>query len=370
MSSNSLVIKYFEDLHQIPEPAWHEVKTSAYIASVLEDSGYTVTRNVAGTGVIGILEGTEPGPTLGLRADMDALTFNIGNTIKYIHACGHDSHSAMVLAAAVNAAKKGIIKGRLKVIFQPAEEVDTGALGMIKEGVLDDLDMLFAMHIRPIHELSDNQATPAILHGSCYMIEASLEGVSSHAGRPHLGINAAQIAVQIVNNINAIQLDPSIQHSAKVTKIVAGGDSLNTIPDRADIAIDLRAQTNVIMDELIRRTLTIIESTAELFGGKSDAKVTCGVPAAEINPEAAELARKAIENVLGESNVVENIVSPGGDDFHYYIKNKPTLKATYIGLGCNLRPGLHHPEMSFNVDSLINGVRIYEDIINNTLKFK
>lgn len=370
MNNDSLVLKYFEDLHKIPEPAWNELKTSAYISEVLIEAGFEVQTHIAGTGIVGIIRGSKPGPVLGLRADMDALTYSINGQTTYIHACGHDSHSAMVLAAAVNSARKGLIKGSLKVIFQPAEEVDTGALGMIREGVLEDLDMLFAMHVRPIQELNGNQATPAIMHGSCYMVEALIEGVASHAGRPHLGINAAQIAVQIVNNINAIQLDPGIQHSAKVTKIVTGGGSMNTIPDRVEIAIDLRSQTNGIMDELIRRTLSVIESTTELFGGKCDAKVTGGVPAAEVNSDAKSLARKAISVILGEQNVVESIVSPGGDDFHYYIKNKPSLKATYIGLGCNLQPGLHHPEMSFEVDSLRHGVSIYEYIIKETLGYK
>lgn len=363
------VISIYDALHPLAEPAWEERRTSAYIANYLKPLGYEVTEGLAGgTGVVAVLRGSEPGETLGLRADIDALLFTIDGEKRCIHACGHDAHTAMLLTLAREvAARGGIRRGTLKLIFQPAEEVDTGSRAMIKDGVVDDVDWLFAMHLRPVQELSDSQCSPAMFHGSCYMVEAEIIGRGAHAGRPHLAVNSAEIAVQIVNGINAIRENPSVQHSAKVTKIVAAEPSLNTIPRRAEIAIDLRSQTNPIMQSLIGKVCSIIETTAKLFGGEAHIKTPEGVPAAEINEEARALAREAIVHTVGEENVVEEVVSPGADDFHYYINHKPALKATYIGIGCGLEPGLHAPDMHFNREGLVKGVRIYEYIVEKLL---
>ena len=132
-------VALWQDLHQIPELAMQEVKTPAYVAKTLEDLGIPVTRNVGGTGVVGYIRGEEPGPVLMLRADMDALPFTIDGKECAIHACGHDSHTAMLLAAASRLVGT-IKKGAVKLVFQPAEENITGATAMIKDGVLDDVD--------------------------------------------------------------------------------------------------------------------------------------------------------------------------------------------------------------------------------------
>ena len=195
----------------------------------------------------------------------------------------------------------------------------------------------------------------------------AVHGKGCHAGRPHLGVNTADIAVQIVNAINAIREDASVQHSVKVTKIQAGEKSLNTIPARAEIAIDLRAQTNPIMESLISKVCRIIDEVPKLYGGTAEIAKPEGVPAAEINPQAAQLAREAIASVVGEENVVEKVSSPGADDFHFYIKHKPTLKATYIGIGCDLGPGLHAIDMHFDHQALQKGVAIYQTLVNRLL---
>lgn len=362
------LLEMYADLHRIAEPAWKEVKTSAYVADCLKQWGWQVQTGVAGgTGVVAIIRGKKPGAHVGLRADMDALLFTVDGQTKAIHACGHDAHTSMLLALAQDVAQTGIDKGELKLIFQPAEEVDTGSRAVIKDGIIDDLDWLFAMHLRPKQELAHDECCPALYHGSCYMVEAVIHGTGCHAGRPHLGVNTAEIAVQIVNAIGAIHEDASIQHSAKVTKIWAGEKSLNTIPARCEIAIDLRAQTNPIMDSLIQKVCRIIEEVPKLYGGSAEVKKPEGVPAAEINPQAAALAREAIAAVVGENNIVEKVVSPGADDFHFYIRHKPTLKATYIGIGCDLGPGLHAIDMHFDHEALHKGVAIYHQIVNRLL---
>ena len=142
------VVKVWQDLHKTPELGFEEVKTSAYLAEALEKIGYEVHRGIAKTGVVGYKRTNVPGPVLMLRADMDALPFkNDDGTIERVHACGHDSHSAMLLTAAAYLFDK-VKKGTLKIFFQPAEETIFGAQRSIDDGVIDDVDMALGLHIR------------------------------------------------------------------------------------------------------------------------------------------------------------------------------------------------------------------------------
>ena len=150
----------YDDLHQIPELGFEEFKTSAYLADKLEAMGYKVTRNIGGTGVIGEIKGSEPGPVMMLRADMDALPFLIDGEKKNIHACGHDAHSAMLLAAASELVGK-VKRGTLRILFQQGEETLKGALAVIDAGVIEDVDIALGLHIRPVHCLRRNVASSA-----------------------------------------------------------------------------------------------------------------------------------------------------------------------------------------------------------------
>ena len=152
MDIKTRVLETYDALHAMPEIGFQEEKTSAYLAEKLESFGFTVKRGLGGTGVLGELKGVAPGPVVGLRADMDALGHEVDGKLVAIHSCGHDAHSTMVLAAAEALAKKGIARGTLKILFQPAEELLFGARRMIADGVADDLEMLFGIHLRPGQE--------------------------------------------------------------------------------------------------------------------------------------------------------------------------------------------------------------------------
>lgn len=369
MSTTSTVYELYDALHAMPEISWQEEKTAAFLAGALQRVGYEVKTGIAKTGVIGTLRGEKPGPVLGLRADMDALPYLIDGEICAKHTCGHDAHCAMVLNAALLAAERGIGKGTLKIIFQPSEEPDDGALAMIKEGVVDDVDYLFATHLRPIQEMRAGQATPAMFHGSCWMLTAEIHGFAAHGGRPHLAVSAVEAAVLATNAINTIRLDPGIPHSVKVTMLQAGGggQALNTIPDRAVMAIDLRAQANSMMKDLIAKVTQVVEGSAKLIGATATVTDLGGVPAAENNDEAISLAEEAVASVLGADAVIPRVSTPGADDFHYYMYHKPSLKATYLGLGSDAQPGLHHIDMQFDKTVLENGVKIFDYIVRRIL---
>ena len=351
-------------LHTIPEIGFEEFKTAAYLAEELGKAGYAVKTGIGGTGVIGMLDSGYPGPTVALRADMDALAHIIDKQECAIHSCGHDAHAAIVLTVAEKIAKTGIKKGKLKIFFQPAEEKLFGALRTIEDGVIDDVDILLGIHLRPIQEAKLHQATPALCHGASYIMEAEIQGEACHGARPHLGVNAIDGAAAVVNAINAIHVNPVIPSTVKVTKLQAGGAALNAIPDKAHMAFDLRAQNNVIMKELQDKVSRAIEGGAATVGASADIKLVGGCPAAEYNDEIIALAKEAIAAVLGEQGLLEPITTPGGEDFHFFVKHKPSLKTGYIGLGADLTPGLHSPAMAFDQRALLNGVNILIYMVN------
>lgn len=221
---NAYVHELFEQLHAMPEVGFEEHRTSAFLAGELEKYGYKVTRGVGGkTGVIGVLEGVSPGPAVALRADMDALPFEIGGRTVAIHACGHDAHSSMVMSVARRFAEDGLKRGKLSIVFQPAEEIDSGLLGGIDE--------IVGAHIRPASDFAFGSATPAVYHSATANPRARIAGKNAHGANPHMGINAIEAAVLAVSAANAIKGDPAVRHSLKATKFADGGNAVNTIPD-------------------------------------------------------------------------------------------------------------------------------------------
>jgi amidohydrolase len=356
----------FEYLHTHPEISWEEKKTTTYIQNTLEKSGCRVQTFEDCTGVIGDY-GNFSGkvPIIGIRADIDALWQKVDGELQANHSCGHDAHMTMVLGVLWKMKEDEQLKEKIGVrfIFQPAEEVGAGALKMVEKGVVDEIDYLYGIHLRPIQETANGFAAPSILHGATGSLEFEIQGDDAHGARPHLTHNAIEIGNHILNALNTIHLNPSIAHSLKVTKFQSGGKNLNIIPGSASIGLDLRSQTNELMKELQQRVKEILHTTSELYGVPIEVTKDYGIAAAEVSEEAQTFAHRAIVNVLGEKNVTPPLVTPGGDDFHFYTIRKPHLKATMVGLGCDLQPGLHHPNMKFEKDSLFNGIEILTEIV-------
>lgn len=361
--THARVNQIYQTLHAIPEVGFSEHKTAAFLEGALKQAGYTVTTGIGGTGVIGELAGPAPGPVIGLRADMDALQHTVDGEEKCVHSCGHDAHMTIVLAAAELLAQAPPAKGKLKIVFQPAEEKLDGALSMIQSGAVSDLDILIGLHLRPVQEAKIGQATPALYHGASYIATAAVKGLTAHGARPHLGVNAIDAAAAVVAAVNAIHLNPVEPWSVKTTKLQAGGATLNAIPDHADMAFDLRAQSSAVMDDLLAKLPKVIEAAAAAYGATATVTVKGGVPAAEYDPGLIAVAREAIAAVLGPEGVLDPIVTPGGEDFHYFTKKIPGLRSAYIGLGCDLTPGLHHPGMTFDLSALPKGVEIMVEMV-------
>lgn len=370
MRGNQLTIKselisHFKYLHEHAEISWKEVETTKYIKNVLEELEYKVNTFDHCTGLYADLG--EGKPIVAVRADIDALWQEVDGEYKANHSCGHDGHMSIVLGVA-KLMKEQSFKGTLRLIFQPAEEKGTGALKMIENGVVEEVDYLYGIHLRPIQELPFGVASPVIIHGAGCIIDGVIKGSDSHGARPHLTTNAVDVMTSINQQIKLMNVDPQVPNSIKMTYISAGGDNRNIIPGIGHFGIDIRAQNNTIMFELQQKFSNVVEGVKQALDANIEWKIVSQMPAAIINDEAISFATKGIKKVIGEENLVPTLVTSGGDDFHFYTIKKPELKATMIGLGCDLAPGLHHPYMRFNLDALENGAYILTETVLATFE--
>lgn len=374
MSNNTSLDKrvrsLYDELHQLPEAPFEEVHTAGLLADGLHKAGYEVTTGLAKTGVVGVLRGTEPGPVVAVRADMDALPHVVDGVELRLHTCGHDAHCAMLLSAAEEVARKGLRRGTLKIIFQPAEEVLKGARAMIADGVVEGVDYIFGMHVAPTaREGHVGEACPAKYTGAATGIHITLRGKTAHAARPHLGINTCEAAAAITNAICAIHINPEVCASVKVTSIVTQSPAINIIPECVRMTVDVRSQRNDTMAEVVEKTRAAIEYGAQSVGATAEIEIGEALPAAELDDECIALAREAITAVLGHDAVLAPSNALGCEDFHCYKQHRPAMKAGYISLGAEVTPAVHNSAMSLDPACLINGVRLHLYTIEKMLGF-
>lgn len=352
------ILQTYQDLHALAEPSWQEEKTAAYLRDKLLDAGIPVKRFDGHHGFIAEIAGSTE-EVVALRADMDALVQEVDGVVKPNHSCGHDAHSTLVCYSALAIAASGVKPAKtIRFLFQPAEEKLGGALQMMKDGALQNVTKLMGVHLRPENEVPYGKAAPAILHGSSTSLTGTITGVQAHGARPAFGRNVIEAASFLVQALQNIRLEASCPFSVKMTQLQAGGDTSNVIPDRGTFTLDLRAQTNQGMDELRQKTEHVMKQTAELMGVGMEWNWRGVAPAATSNDEMIAIAQKAIAHVLGSEHVANICVTPGGEDFHFYSLHHSSVVSTMIGLGCGLKPVLHHPKMSFDTEALVYGAKI------------
>jgi amidohydrolase len=352
------LLKTYNELHNLAEPSWEEEKTSRYIAEHLKAAGLQVKSFKDHYGLIAEIPGLSQ-RVVALRADMDALVQEVNGVVRPNHSCGHDGHSTMGLYTALALAASNIEPAHtLRFIFQPAEEKGEGALKMMEEGALENVKFLFGTHVRPISEVPYSKASPVIIHGSAGTIRGTIKGLQAHASRPNEGINVIEAAALLVQSLKQIELQTATPYSIKMTQLKTENEATNVIPETAFFALDVRAQTNEVMEELKQLAKEAMESASEQTGAAITWALEEFVPAATVHKKAVKIAERAIGDILGEENVVPECISHGGEDFHFYTAKNPGLAATMVGLGCGLEPGLHHPDMKFNVNALIYGAKI------------
>lgn len=349
--------KVFEHLHTNPEISWKEIKTTDYLANLLKEEGLEPITFDDMTGLyVDIGEGI---PKVGFRTDIDALWQEVDGQFQANHSCGHDGHMTMAVGVALLLnERKASLGGAVRLIFQPAEEKAGGAKAIIQKGVVDPLDYLFGVHVRPLVELPDGTHSPALYHGAAKLITGTITGVEAHGARPEQGVNSIEVAAALVDALKRIWIRPNESGSIKMTQLQAGGTSTNIIPGSATFSIDARAQTNETMNAITDGFETAVDAVQRLYGATITTNVDVHIAAANVDEEAKSIMKQAIIETVGEEYCAKEVVTPGGEDFHFYSYSKPQLKTTMLGLGCGVSPGLHHPKMTFNRQQLVVGVRI------------
>lgn len=358
------ILTTYQELHACPELSEQEERTSTYLQNRLRNAGFEVHTFPGHYGFMVELKG-DSSEVIAVRADMDAVVHDLEGSMQPLHTCGHDAHSTIVLYVALALAQsKRISKKTIRFLFQPAEEIGRGALQMIESGALERVTKLFGIHLRPQVEVPDGMASPVVLHGGSVTLKGRIRGQQAHAARPQLGRNVLETGAAIIQALQGIRLQKEKTYSVKMTHLQAGNaQSSNVIPGEGVFTLDLRSTTNAGLEELRQLTLHVVQSVADLTQTQVACEWLGHTPAAVPNEAMISMAKRAIIQVLGEGGLSGPCETQGAEDFHFYSERMPHLEATMIGLGCGLEPGLHHPQMKFQPNALISGIKILTALV-------
>jgi len=361
-------------IHQNPEVAFQERKTSAFVESYLKQLRLP-TKRLAGTGVVALLDSGKPGPTIMLRADMDALPITEENTHTYVsktpgvmHACGHDSHVAMLLIAAKVLTQLGLPRGRVKFCFQPGEEGADGGGAMVKAGVMKDpkVDFAFALHAWvPL-----DAPKIAVLAGPCMAAVdefiITVEGVGGHAAYPHGSVDPVVAASSIVLNLHTIvsrNVNPLLPAVLTIASI-QGGTAFNIIPPKVVMKGTVRTFHPDVRKLIERRLKKCTADTAKALGCKAEVDYRRMLNATVNDAKHAGRVRELARGIVGKRHVVDAEPSMGGEDFSRYGEVAPIVFA-YLGAR-NEKKGItyphHHPKFRIDEDVLPTGVELLKRV--------
>ena len=358
------------DLHRIPETAYTEKKTSAYVAEYLNSEGLEVQTGIAQYGVVGLMATGRPGPTLMIRADMDALPITEETGLPFasthegaMHACGHDAHMAIVLGTVTVLNKiKDKLKGNIKFLFQPAEEGPGGAKPMIDEGVMENpkVDYSLGCHVWPeIPEGTIGVKAGPIL-AAMDRFDIKIVGRGGQGAMPHLCSDALEVGTQVINALQRIvsrHMNP-----LKPTVVTVGsfqaGSTFNVIPGQAQMSGTTRTFDTDIWNSWEERMDKIVRGVCESMGAEYELKYIRGYPTTINDESMTELIYRCAEKVAGKEGVVEPERSLGGEDMAFYLERS---KGCFFALGVG-REGcapIHNPKFDFNENVLVLAVETY-----------
>jgi len=351
-----------QDIHQHPELAFDEHRTSSLVAEKLEAWGYQVERGLGGTGVVGRMVRGNSKRRLGIRADMDALPIDEATGLAYssshagvMHACGHDGHTAMLLAAAHHLAHRGRFDGTLNLIFQPAEEGGGGALRMMEDGLFDKYpcDAIFAMHNMPGMPQGRLVLREGPAMASSDYATVTLTGVGGHGALPHRTADPIVAAASIVMALQTIvsrNVDP-LQMSVVTVGAIHAGKANNVIPQTATLELSVRALDREVRSTLEKRIKSVIQSQAESFGVQARIDWRPGYAVLVNTPEETAFAREVATELVGPDRVtLQGQPLSGSEDFAFMLEKVPGCYVL-IGNGDGDSHGacmVHNPGYDFN----------------------
>ncbi|MEZ4682135.1 MAG: amidohydrolase [Caldilineaceae bacterium] len=337
------------EIHRYPELTFTEHRTGSLVNATLTDLGIETETEVAKTGVVGHIRGGS-GPTVGLRADMDALPIQEINGTDFdstnpgiMHACGHDAHTAMLMGAAAilkGLADEGRLPGSIRLLFQPSEEASdaegkSGGMRMVEEGALKGLDAVFGLHVDPFHEVGSVATRSGPMMASADMFELTIRGSGGHAARPHTTIDPIALSAHVINAIQQVvsrRLDP-LDPGVITIGTIHGGTVNNVIPDTVTMTGTIRSfseEGRALLRSELARAVRVIEP----LGGQVDYTLYPGYPPTVNSPEATAVMVAATTDLLGAARVKEAPMTMGAEDFSYMAQTAP---------GSFLRIGTHNP---------------------------
>ncbi len=367
------------DIHQHPELAFEETRTSDFVAKKLEEFGLEVHRGLAKTGVVGTLRAGTSNRAIALRADLDALPLQEENNVEHksridgkMHACGHDGHTIMLLGAARELAQRPNFDGVVHFIFQPAEENFGGGGVMIKEGLFDlfPVEAVYGMHNMPMLPAGTFAMRDGPIMAACDRFKLVVTGVGGHAAAPHLGKDTVVIAAQIVTALQSIisrNVDP-LDAAVLSTTIFNAGHAVNIIPEEVTLGGGVRTFRPEVQEMVERRMEEIISGICSAFGATYKFEYERGYPATVNTTRGVEAAAAAAGTVAGADNVITDTPPVmGSEDFSFMLQKKP---GAYVFIGGGTGEGscmIHNPRYDFNDDILEPGVRYWVSLAEQQL---
>jgi len=381
------MIKHRRHFHQYPELSNREFKTSDKIVEILKELGYTPKQGMAKTGVVAVLDSGRPGPTIGLRADIDGLpvtervdlnfksvekTKFLGNEVGVMHACGHDAHIAMLLGAAEAFKElKDELHGKIVFVFQPAEEgpppgEEGGAELMVKEGLIKEygIDVMFGQHISSSLDIGKISYRVGGIMAAADRFEIRVKGKQAHGSRPWSGVDPIVTAAQIITGLQTIvsrQID--LTHEPAVISVgkIEGGVRNNIIPENCTIIGTIRTFDPNMQDDIHKRIRRTAESIAASQGATVEVIIDKNCPVTQNNPALTRKMLPALYSAVGEDNVRVIPAITGAEDFSFFALEVPAL---YYFVGGkdpeNPNPGSHHsPDFSIDERGLVSGVKAF-----------
>ena len=380
------VIQWRHEIHQNPELSNREFKTAEKVAAHLRSLGMDVQTGVAHTGVIGLLKGKRPGKVLALRADMDALPVTEKNNLPYkstvktkfsgqetgvMHACGHDTHVAILMGVAEHLAKNNDFVGTVKFIFQPAEEGPPagekgGARLMVEEGALENpkVDAIYGLHINSATPVGQVRYKAKGIMAAAQRFTIDVKGKQAHGSAPWMSVDPVVIAAQIVNGLQTI-----ISRNSELTKegavisvgSIHAGIRFNIIPESAKMVGTIRTLDEDMKQRIIKRMHEMVPQIAAAYGGSAEVSIQETAALTYNDPALTTQAVKSLNKALGNENVVVMRAVTGAEDFSAFQEKVPGFYFFLGGLAEGLTPAeapSHHtPEFVVNDAGMIHGVK-------------
>ncbi|MED1605422.1 amidohydrolase [Cytobacillus kochii] len=368
------VIQLRRKFHSEPELSWEEVKTTEFIANFLEESRIPY-RRMKPTGIVAEITGSKPGKRIALRADIDALPVEELNTeLPYasqvkgkMHACGHDAHTAMLLVAAdVLNSMKEELRGSVRLVFQPAEEAARGALAMVEQGAMIEVDHVFGIHIWSQMETNKIACTAGPQFASADIFYVAFQGQGGHGAIPHDCIDATVMASSFVMNLQSIvsrTIDPQQGAVVTVGKLESG-TRFNVIAENAKLEGTVRCFDPSIRDHIEEQLSHYANQVASLYGGKATVEYIRGTQAVVNHEESAALVQEVAEACFGPDALFDEKPTMGGEDFSFYQDYAPGSFAL-VGSGNKDKDtewAHHHGKFNIDEDALITGAELYAQV--------